>query len=1160
MRASSVPLAVLGAVLLLLLAASAAEALRPSGRVGRMSPKLIQLASSSSAPTETDAAPVAPVAELGVNAKCLASCAAQAAICEVGCHLRASYAFNSEELSLSCGQKCALDGAKCAAKCVLSTEQSTELTAPADLEAELPSAVEAQMAETEIPASLGLSKKCLAGCAVKAAICAAHCRWHATNPTTDGMLSEGEMLQGKCGKSCAWAAARCSAGCVFKSEAPVEESETEQVSTEMIDSSNIDTAFEQSEQLGGISKMCLLKCGLKMKWCKAKCLFSSKCKKKCDAKAQECGIACAMKGEQAVDEEFETDSAPELSLPEPDAVSIVAAAQAEIAPLGLGPKAKCLAGCAAKAAVCAASCVFKSENGMLTSEQEMLQGECGKKCAWAAASCATGCAFQSEAPEQEEQTQLAAAEPMIDSSNIAAAFENLETEGAEIEEPVQLEGARARCLAGCAAKAAWCAAKCRFHSTNGMLTSETEMLQGKCGRSCAWAAASCATGCAFKAEAPEEVQEVEAEAEPVATPAMIDSSNIDTAFEQTESLGISKTCLLKCGLEMKWCKAKCLFSKSCKKKCDAKAEQCGIACALKGEQSVDAEETEVETAVLPAVIIDSSNIEDAFESEVEKPESLGLSKVCLAGCAAKAAWCEAKCHFFKSENGMLEGRFHCEKECGLKAAACAAGCVFKKKSVAPVEAIEAEAAPAMIDSSNIDSAFEQPASLGISKTCLLKCGLEMKWCKAKCLLSKSCKKKCDAKAEQCGIACALKGEQSVAETEAEEPVAAVSAPAMIDSSNIDSAFEQPESLGISKTCLMKCGLKLTLCKAKCLFSKSCKKKCMAKAEQCGIACALKGEQSVDAEEPETEEHAPVAAPAMIDSSNIDAAFESEKPASLGLSKKCLAGCAAKAALCEVQCHFFKSGEGMLEGRFECEKKCGIAAAKCAAGCVFKSEAPAVLPAPESEVVVEEATKADEELNLGVNKKCIATCGAKAAICEANCHLKGDNMMVTGSCDKNCAIEAAKCTAKCAFKSEEPETAAVTIDASNVDAAFEAEADKPESLGLSKKCAKKCAKNAAICVAKCRLHGGMLQSGCDKACAVSAAKCATKCVFKTEAPESEMLSAVAPTIDSSNIDAALSSLNKENVVDAANIDAFFAKINEQVVDASNVDFFLANIKQ
>jgi len=984
MRVSSVSLAVFAAVLLLVASASGAEALRPaSGRVGRMSPKLIQLASST---TTDDAAvavsDVAPVAELGVNVKCLASCAAQAAICEVGCHLRASYAFNSEELALSCGQKCALDGAKCAAKCALSSEQSdpTELTAPSDLEAELPSEVEAQMAETEIPASLGLSKKCLAGCAVKAAICAAHCRWHATNPTTDGMLSEGEMLQGKCGKSCAWAAARCSAGCVFKSEAPVEESETEQVSNEMIDSSNIDTAFEQSEQLGGISKMCLLKCGLKMKWCKVKCLFSSKCKKKCDAKAQECGIACAMKGAQAVDEEdeVETDSAPELSLPEPDAVSIVAAAQAEIAPLGLGSKAKCLAGCAAKAAICAAACVFKSENGMLTSEQEMLQGECGKACAWAAASCATGCAFQSEAPE--------------------------------------------------------------------------------------------------------EVQEVEAEAELVAAPAMIDSSNIDTAFEQPESLGISKTCLLKCGLEMKWCKAKCLLSKSCKKKCDAKAQECGIACALKGEQSVEAEAPEVEAAVVPAVIIDSSNIEDAFASEIETPESLGLSKVCLAGCAAKAAWCEAKCHFFKSENGMLEGRFHCEKECGLKAAACAAGCVFKKKSVAPVESVEAiEAAPEMIDSSNVDAALAQPESLnGISKTCLLKCGLKMKLCKAKCLFSKSCKKKCDAKAQECGIACALKGEQSVDETEAEEPVAAVSAPAMIDSSNIDAALAQPESLGISKTCLMKCGLKLTLCKAKCLFSKSCKKKCMAKAEQCGIACALKGEQSVDAEEPETEEHAPVAAPVMIDASNIDAAFESEKPASLGLSKKCLAGCAAKAALCEVQCHFFKSGEGMLEGRFECEKKCGIAAAKCAAGCVFKSEAPAVLPAPESEVVIEEATKADEELNFGVNKKCIATCGAKAAICEANCHLKSDNMMVTGSCDKNCAIEAAKCTAKCALKSE--------------------------------------------------------------------------------APESSMLSAVAPTIDSSNIDAALSSLNKENVVDASNIDAFFAKINEQVVDASNVDFFLANLKQ
>jgi hypothetical protein len=491
---------------------------------------------------------------------------------------------------------------------------------------------------------------------------------------------------------------------------------------------------------------------------------------------------------------------------------------------------------------------------------------------------------------------------------------------------------------------------------------------------------------------------------------MIDSSNIDIAFEQPESLGISKTCLLKCGLEMKWCKTKCLFSKSCKKKCDAKAEQCGIACALKGEQSVAVEESETSVALVPVVMIDSSNIEDAFASEVEKPESLGLSKLCLAGCAAKAALCEVRCHFFKSENGMLESsRFHCEKECGLKAAACAAGCVFKKKSVAPVEAVEAiEVAPAM----------------------------------------------------------------------------------------------------------------------------------------------------------------------MIDSSNIDAAFEAEKPASLGLSKKCLAGCAAKAALCEVQCHFFKSGEGMLEGRFECEKKCGIAAAKCAAGCVFKSEAPAVLPAPESEVVIEEATKADEELNFGVNKKCIATCGAKAAICEANCHLKGDNMMVTGSCDKNCAIEAAKCAAKCAFKSEEPEAAMVTIDASNVDAAFEAEADKPESLGLSKKCLAGCAVKAAICAAHCRWHatnpttdgmlseGEMLQGKCGKSCAWAAARCSAGCVFKTEAPESELLSAVAPTIDSSNIDAALASLNKENnnVVDASNVDAFFAKINEQVVDASNVDFFLANLKQ
>lgn len=166
-------------------------------------------------------------------------------------------------------------------------------------------------------------------------------------------------------------------------------------------------------------------------------------------------------------------------------------------------------------------------------------------------------------------------------------------------------------------------------------------------------------------------------------------------------------------------------------------------------------------------------------------------------------------------------------------------------------------------------------------------------------------------------------------------------------------------------------------------------------------------------------------------------------------------------------------------------------------------------------------------SLGVSGRCLAKCAVKVTACVAGCNKRSagfslmedsDSGLQKMTCKQSCAAKAAGCAAVCAIlpvatdpSAAGTESAELSIDASNVDAAFAAlESEEEPLVGGKGKCLAKCGVKSAACLLTCKKKMAFeeeeadeqsLQLGCKSTCMVNAASCAALCVIGREQSES-----------------------------------------------------------
>jgi hypothetical protein len=109
--------------------------------------------------------------------------------------------------------------------------------------------------------------------------------------------------------------------------------------------------------------------------------------------------------------------------------------------------------------------------------------------------------------------------------------------------------------------------------------------------------------------------------------------------------------------------------------------------------------------VAPKLRTVASHHAEGKSTAVTESTSVGVDPVCLAECAAKAAWCVHKCHKSSASTVGLT----CDEECALHAAECTALCALESAAPATPAPSVIPSDMSVVDASNIEAAFAEMA-------------------------------------------------------------------------------------------------------------------------------------------------------------------------------------------------------------------------------------------------------------------------------------------------------------------------------------------------------------------------------------------------------------------------------------------------------------------